>query len=335
MAFNSGNPVVGGTVLRRAAIESPNFVTGVSGWEINQDGSAEFNNLTIRGTFDGTDFVINSSGAFFYSGTPALGNLIISIASSSGTDSFGNTFPEGISVGAVGSQQVQLILSALAAALAFPSGASFEQNEAELGAGVGGTSPAQFIQLLILGAATTTAGAHDRVFAEFNSANADNSSDANLQLVYQGSNGTPHLYTTMDASGFKILAGQVTGANPSATPVVPETWHTMSLTGSTTAGNDINGTSYPPAYQLSAQGDLKLRGVVVSAAGGLASGTTFATLPTGYRPATNIPTCLVSNGNHGTLAHVYIRPNGNLQFNVALGATTSMFLDCTLNIQGT
>ena len=74
------NPVVGGIVLRRQAIQSPDYVPGVSGWTINQDGSAEFNNLTIRGTFMGTDYEINTSGAFFYSGTPAAGTLIASTA---------------------------------------------------------------------------------------------------------------------------------------------------------------------------------------------------------------------------------------------------------------
>ncbi|HZR54575.1 MAG TPA: hypothetical protein VFB06_34380 [Streptosporangiaceae bacterium] len=42
--------LVGGTVLRRPAIRSPNFVSGVSGWSINIDGSAEFANATIRGS---------------------------------------------------------------------------------------------------------------------------------------------------------------------------------------------------------------------------------------------------------------------------------------------
>ncbi len=91
-----GNPVVGGTVLRRAAIASPNYAAGTAGWTINADGSAEFNNLTIRGTFDGTDYELNSSGAFFYSGTPALGNLVISIAPAAGTDAHGNPYVSGL-----------------------------------------------------------------------------------------------------------------------------------------------------------------------------------------------------------------------------------------------
>ena len=86
MAMIPENPVVGGTVLRRAAIQSPNFVTGSAGWTINQDGSAEFNNLVIR------NGQIVSGTALYYSGTPAAGNLIASIAAAAGTDSFGNHY---------------------------------------------------------------------------------------------------------------------------------------------------------------------------------------------------------------------------------------------------
>lgn len=47
------------------------------------------------GTISGNFFVINSSGIFVYSGTPALGNLIASITSAGGTDAKGNVFLEG------------------------------------------------------------------------------------------------------------------------------------------------------------------------------------------------------------------------------------------------
>jgi hypothetical protein len=38
-----------GIVLVRPALQSPDYDTGVAGWSINADGSAEFNNITIRG----------------------------------------------------------------------------------------------------------------------------------------------------------------------------------------------------------------------------------------------------------------------------------------------
>lgn len=49
-------------------------------------------------TFTGTNFIINSSGMFFYNGVPALGNLATSVAPSSGTDSFGNTYQAGVDI---------------------------------------------------------------------------------------------------------------------------------------------------------------------------------------------------------------------------------------------
>jgi len=54
------NNILAGTALVRDAIHSPNYVAGVSGWSINKDGSAELNNVTIRGDFvatNGTDSV--------------------------------------------------------------------------------------------------------------------------------------------------------------------------------------------------------------------------------------------------------------------------------------
>lgn len=63
MAF--GNDVVGGITLVRPAIQSANYVPGVSGWSINRDGSAEF----ASGTFRGPVIVID----------PVTGNVLASI----------------------------------------------------------------------------------------------------------------------------------------------------------------------------------------------------------------------------------------------------------------
>jgi hypothetical protein len=49
-------------------------------------------------TFNGTEFILNTSGAFFYSGTPGFGNLIVSVAPSDGTDGFGNSYLHGVQV---------------------------------------------------------------------------------------------------------------------------------------------------------------------------------------------------------------------------------------------
>lgn len=80
------------------SVQSPNFVHGSAGWQVKKDGSAEFNNLTIRGTFNGNNFILNGSGLFIYSGTPAAGNLIESLAPAAGTDAFGNAYVQGLGV---------------------------------------------------------------------------------------------------------------------------------------------------------------------------------------------------------------------------------------------
>lgn len=95
------NPVVGSTVLRRPAIQSPNFnMAAQTGWSIDANGNAYFFNVTATGTITSTTVVVQGSagGVFVYSGSPALGNLIVSAAGATATDAYGNSYPEGINV---------------------------------------------------------------------------------------------------------------------------------------------------------------------------------------------------------------------------------------------
>ena len=84
-----GNNILAGTNLAIAQIQSPNFVAGSAGWIIRQNGSAEFNSVTIRGG------LVVGGTSLKYNGTPALGNLIASESSAAGTDSFGNAYLSG------------------------------------------------------------------------------------------------------------------------------------------------------------------------------------------------------------------------------------------------
>lgn len=93
MGLQPGNPVVGGINLRIPAIQSPGFVSGVSGWHIDIDGSAEFNNVTVRGTIEIDD---GTGNLFAYQPSAAAGNLFATISNTSGTDRFGNAFIAGI-----------------------------------------------------------------------------------------------------------------------------------------------------------------------------------------------------------------------------------------------
>lgn len=60
------------------------------------------------GTFRAGNTIINASGIFTYSGTPALGNLIESTTAAIGTDSFGNAYLAGTTLYAGGTFAAQV-----------------------------------------------------------------------------------------------------------------------------------------------------------------------------------------------------------------------------------
>jgi hypothetical protein len=83
----------GNGVIIAVLIKSPNYAAGSAGWAIKRDGSAEFNNVTIRGG------EVVGGTALYYSGAPGAGDLIASIAGGNVpvlTDPYGNTFYPGV-----------------------------------------------------------------------------------------------------------------------------------------------------------------------------------------------------------------------------------------------
>lgn len=88
--YNSSGGAAGNLIVSLASVAGtdPFGNSVVEGLQVTQG--------TISGvTFNGTNFIINSSGTFFYSGTPASGNLLVSIAPAAGTDGFGNAYVQG------------------------------------------------------------------------------------------------------------------------------------------------------------------------------------------------------------------------------------------------
>lgn len=72
MPFTS--PVAGGGgALIRPVFKSPDFLTGVRGWAIYRDGSAEFNNITARGNITGSSLTITNGNSRIIASADASG----------------------------------------------------------------------------------------------------------------------------------------------------------------------------------------------------------------------------------------------------------------------
>lgn len=204
--------ILAGTTLVRAAINSPNYVQGSTGWAIKIDGSAEFNNVTIRGgaivggTLTGTDWIINAAGSFFYSSTPAHGNLVASIASAGGTDGFGNVYQAG--TWAYGSAGASAGLGASgidAALLLVPGGSTHVTSVPQViaaGTNAGAVNEAEWLVL-----ESGKAGGHDDATIQLISQNANATAAARMVFEFGGSiavqiNKTNVTITTGGGTGF-------------------------------------------------------------------------------------------------------------------------------------
>lgn len=290
----------------------------------------------------------SDTGLFVYNGTPGPGTLIASIAAPGVTsDPYGNTVRGGGLTVYGGTAQIFLGNIGGIAELLFRTGTAFEQAAGNISGSTTGAGGAQQMQLLVSGPQGSTAGGVDWTQIQLLSASQDGTTaDGEAFLNYVDLLAAVHAMASWGAFGFNIQAGGTTAAHPGtgtqATPATPEGWNNFALVGGTSAGTDINGTTYTPAYQLLPTGDVKVRGVLLTGGAGLASGTTWATIPAGtnglgqgYRPVTNIPTLLTSNAALSAFYHLYVRPNGNMQFDAAVGVNTRVFLDGILLTGGT
>lgn len=82
--------VTPGGILIFPQIQSPNFAHNVAGWKIARDGSAEFNNVTIR-----SGAIISGTALYYSSSPPAANTLVASVSATAGTDPYGNDYLAG------------------------------------------------------------------------------------------------------------------------------------------------------------------------------------------------------------------------------------------------
>lgn len=223
------NPIIGGGgSLVYPSIHSPGFETGVTGWSIDKNGDAEFNDVTIRGTFFGVDFIFSADGLFVYGGTPALGNLAISVAAAATTaDSFGNAVQGGgLKAYGTAGQSAFLGLFAGLANLRLGTGASFEKTAANLATGVSGAGAAQQLEGIISGPQGSHASQQDWVQVVMTSGSNGSGAKAGGSLLYIDSAGAVHTIMNWNSTGIEALTVNgmaLTGpqADPGAESLTP------------------------------------------------------------------------------------------------------------------
>jgi len=247
------------------AIQSPNFIHSVSGWNIAKDGSAEFNNLVIRGSFMGNDFILNSSGLFIYSGTPALGNLIMSVVSVSGTDPEGNTTQQILTIYGANGAFMNFNVASGTPQQNFVTGAVSEQEPATTFSQINSQGAAnESMSLFFVGPASTWD--NTRAVIIHNSAAADGSVNPSAELVLMQGNVVTATIASWDAAGLHTnlpVIYQQFGGTP---PAVSGAAVTFSVNGN---------MQYVDGYDLTTYA-MSRRSLVLGADTGQISSTNFS-----------------------------------------------------------
>ncbi len=315
------DPVVGGTVLRVPAIQSPNYVLGVSGWTIRADGSAQFNNISITG-----GGVIKVSVQATAPAGAHTGDLWFDTSNGNRLNQYNGTiwvpFQYGTNAIASGAITASLIAANTITAAQIAAGtitatqiAAGTITAAKLAAGlivagiVDGTtiSGAQFIahgasgemlvysgtpasgNLIASVSATSGADAHGDSFAAgFSVYTGNGASDLflsvqNAGLLYGLNSDLP-----TGTGGLFVVGGaemRIQNVLVATDPVSggPETWHSLG----TLAGYTVNYGRYRLTPRNEVEFDLHVTGGGANAGTGVA----FAnTLPAAYQPLASGPT---------------------------------------------
>lgn len=297
------NSILGGAQkLIRAAIQSPNFVSGVSGWIVRKDGTSEFDSITLRG-----QLVVQSStqGIFVYKGTPAAGNLAVAISSGPGTDSFGNQYGADITITDV----------------TLGTGIKLYMADGQLD-----WHHAQFAIDPLVEALTAGSNADTPALALFSPTN-DALGNLATAILLQGASadgttspGWVQLTGTNLNTGALVRAlfqvvGQIVATDPSVTPGKTfatrgiEKWHIPAL-GSGWAAGPFSGTFQSIAYRIDAEDNLIIRGAIHTTSA--TPTATIFTLPTAWRPATSWrgPGAVKNDGGTPTVCFLEVDSSG-------------------------
>lgn len=228
--------------------------------------------------------IANNGAILFYSGNPGPGNLVGALSPKSGTDPFGNTYPQGYSL-IMGGQQIVMGILGGNPLIYWVTGNSHILNSGAIQAFQESTGTGAWDLFQIIGPESTIND--DMALIVFASSSDDGTtSKANLTLQYRDQALNFHAYERVDFAGVNVVAGSIAAVEPgtgtsSSNVAAAEVWHNMSLTASFTG---VVGAL--PRYRKEADGGstiVRLGGQIQTAVA-TGAGTTASTLATGYIP---------------------------------------------------
>lgn len=253
--------------------------------------------------FEGTNWLENSSGQFMYSGTPALGNLLLSIAPTSTTDPFGNSVTAGVWVYFSGSKIGLFNQGTSPAILCVPSSTT-------------STVDAGMFAFL-----TNTALVNEQQWNTLTSGKESGNADAAVQLVSASAD------NTLPAQIVIEFGGTVWATLQAATGLIADAWHNITL--------DSGWTSVvQPQYRRLPDGNIQVRGQAthagVTVATNINNSNPLPATPLTYRPsAIRVYRGPASGDAAGTVA---MGTGGVLQMRASGFSATQVFLDGTYSI---
>lgn len=227
-----------------------------------------------------------NTGVFIYSGTPANGNLIMSMTAAAGTDPYGNDYGSGI--------------------VSYPNtgahsgGVKINAGEIELGQPPNFTNAATLRQSLFFGG---------DIQLDTGTGDASHLQAANLALTAgtastgTGTASTPNLALTDDGGSSAVdilLSGSVISTDVLGNP---HTWQTPAYNPGWAGDSAVGGVLQSLQYRIDAQNNLVLDGVMHTTSA-TPSSVAF-TLPSGYHP-TGKGRRFITMSNTSGLVPVYV-----------------------------
>lgn len=283
------NPIAGdGGALAYPRLQSPNFVHGVSGWQIARSGAAEFNSITLP---PGTSITVTFAATA--PASPHAGDLWYDTSNGDKVSQWSGAawtaYQLGTGAIAAGAITASLIAANTITAAQIAAGTI---TAAQIAAGtITGT---QIAATTITGSTIRTAASAPNIV--FDAANNRINFNAATGGVLPGTiqtgatNGEIELFADTLAiipannlAAVVVVNGGINAQLPGGAVDAPETWHAMTLLNS---WSNQGGAGEPAAqYRLLAEtGMVAVVGDITHAA---TTGSQIATLPAAYRPATN------------------------------------------------